>query len=263
MVDDLTLTRVRDCLGEAFFDRDILAFDRVGSTNDEARKLAESGCAEGSLVFAEFQSRGRGRLGRRWQAPRGSSLLLSVVLRPRLAPNEVHRLTMASSLAVVDAVERTTGLRLGIKWPNDFVTGHAKIGGVLTEVEFGSGQIDYAVVGIGLNVNLDPEELSGSLLMRASSISHALGYPVARVPLLCEVVRALESRYCDLLAGKDLHRLWARRLVTLGETVCISTAGREFRGVAEGVNENGALLIREASGRLEDVIAGDVTMRGD
>ncbi len=252
---------IRRGLHTAFLGQDLVYLPETGSTNDEARRLAQNGAPEGTLVLTDHQMSGRGRLDRRWEAPPGSSLLMSIVFRPPLAPHEVQRLTMVCGLAVVDAIESETGLQAGLKWPNDVVVGQAKVAGILTEIGLQGRNVDFVVVGLGLNVNLNPARLPSGLLVPATSLSHELERPVARLPLLLALLQAMETRYTALKAGRSPHLEWAGRLVTVGRAVTVSTTGDSLEGVAEGVNENGALLVRLDNGRLETVMAGDVTLR--
>ena len=178
-----------------------------------------------------------------------------------VAPHEVQRLTMVCGLAVIDAIESETGLQVGLKWPNDVVVGPAKVAGILTEIGAQGSKVDFVVVGLGLNVNLNPAGLPDGLLVPATSLSHELKHPVARLPLLVALLQAMETRYTALKAGRSPHLEWAGRLVTLGRPVTVSTIGASLEGVAEGVNADGALLVRLDSGRLETVMAGDVTLR--
>ena len=232
----------------------------IPSTNDEAKRLARAGAPEGTLVITDYQTAGRGRLERRWEAPAGSSLLMSLVFRPHLAAHQVQRLTMICGLAAVEAIEAQTGLQVGLKWPNDLVIDGAKLGGILTEIELEGERIDHAVVGMGLNVNLDLGQLPPDLLMVATSLFHLLGREVPRLPLLRGLLQAVEVRYKALKAGQLPQAEWAARLVTLGQPVAVSTMGVGVEGVAEGVNEDGALLVRLADGRLETILAGDVSV---
>jgi BirA family biotin operon repressor/biotin-[acetyl-CoA-carboxylase] ligase len=261
----LSTERIRAGLTTDLMGRNLVYLPEVGSTNDKTRELARAGAPEGTLVIADHQTAGRGRLGRRWEAPSGSGLLMSLLFRPALGPHQVQWLTMICGLAVVDAVESETGLQAALKWPNDVVVGGAKAGGILTEFELGGvqadNQVDWAVVGIGLNVNLDPGQLRGDLLVPATSLSHVLGQQVARLPLLWALVEALEARYLALGRGHSPHQGWAARLVTLHRPVTVSTTERVLEGVAEGVDASGALLVRLADGGLETVVAGDVTLR--
>lgn len=260
-METLSAERIRVGLRTEFVGRNLVYLPEAGSTNTEARRLGKAGAPDGTLVMADYQTSGRGRLERRWEAPPGSSLLVSLIFRPTLAPHQIQRLTMVCSLAVADAVEAETGLCVGLKWPNDLMVDGSKVGGILTELELRGDRVDYAVVGIGLNVNLDPSELPGDLLMPVTSLSHALGRRVARRPLLWAVLWAVEARYLALKAGHSPHAEWAERLVTVGQPVTISLAGGVLEGMAEGLDANGALLVRQADGRLEAVVAGDVTLR--
>jgi BirA family transcriptional regulator, biotin operon repressor / biotin---[acetyl-CoA-carboxylase] ligase len=259
-MEGLTAASIRAGLGTAFVGQEVHVWPEIGSTNDEARRLARAGAPEGTLVIAEHQTAGRGRLERRWEAPPGSSLLLSLILRPALAPAQVQRLTMVCGMAVVEAVEATSGLVVGLKWPNDVVAGAAKLGGILAEMELQGEAVAHAVLGVGLNVNVRASDLPQDTLP-ASSLSEILGEPVPRLPLLQALLRAVERRVLALAAGHSPHEEWAGRLVTLSRQVTVSGAGPAFQGTAVGVNPNGALLVRRADGRLETVLAGDVTLR--
>ena len=252
---------IRRGLDTAFLGQSLVFLPETGSTNDEARQLAQNGAPEGTLIITDHQTSGRGRLDRRWEAPPGSSLLMSLVFRPSLAPHEVQRLTMVCGLAVIDAIESETGLQVGLKWPNDVVVGDAKVAGILTEIGSTGEKVDFVVVGLGLNANLDLAGLPDGLLVPATSLSRELGRPVARLPLLWALLQAMEMRYKALKAGRSPHLEWADRLVTLGRPVAVSTTGAVLTGLAEGVNAEGALLVRLDNDRLETVMAGDVTLR--
>ena len=255
----LSAERIRSGLTTRFVGQNLVYLPETGSTNDVARQLAAEGAPDGTLVLTDYQAAGRGRLARRWEAPPGSSLLLSLLFRPALVPQQVQRLTMICGLAAVDAIEATAGLRVGLKWPNDVVQDGAKLGGILTEVGWKGAGVEYAVVGIGLNVNLDPARLPGSLLLPATSLAHLLGREVERLALLWAFLQAVERRYLALQAGDSPHAEWAERLVTLGHPVRVSLGDRFLAGIAEGVTADGALLVRLANGRLETVLAGDVS----
>ena len=272
-------------------------FACLGSTNDVARELARGGAAEGTLVIAEEQIAGKGRLGRSWWAPPCSCLLLSLIFRPPLAPAQAQRLTMIAGLACAEAVEAQTGLRPGLKWPNDLVLAGRKLAGILTELETAGERLDFAVVGIGLNVNVDfrQQEADAKLCESAIGLSQALGRTVDRLALLNELLVRLERRYERLRGGQSPHDEWAERLVTLGRAVRVTTpsrvaqrswgaeeqgrgwpshlrssappppssarGGRVVEGQAVGVDADGALLLRLPDGRTERVLAGDVTLR--
>jgi len=260
--EQLSAEVIKAGLDTQFAGQNVVYWPQIGSTNDEAKRLAQNGAPEGTLVIADHQTSGRGRLDRRWESPPGSSLLMSLLFRPELAPRQAQRLTMICGLAVLDAVEQETGLRLGLKWPNDVLVNGAKVAGILTELGLSGDQVDYVVVGIGLNVNLEPTQLPGDLLMPATSLSEASGREVARLPLLQAFLLAVEGRYQSLKSGLSPYAEWAERLVTLQKPVTVSDAdGEMIEGVAEAVDADGALLVRLADDQMRAVLAGDVTLR--
>ena len=236
----------------------------IGSTNEVAKELAAQGAPEGTLVIADEQTAGKGRLGRRWLAPSGTSLLMSLLFCPHfLAPYQTQRLTMICSLAVVEAIESVTGLAAAIKWPNDIVVQGRKAGGILTELGATGEHLNYAVVGLGLNVNLDfgAAEAMGELVATATSLSQELGEEVSRLALLWRILENVESRYQRLRAGELPHNEWASRLITLGNRVVVDTPQGAVEGWAEGVDADGALIVRTEHGERQRVLAGDVTLR--
>jgi BirA family transcriptional regulator, biotin operon repressor / biotin---[acetyl-CoA-carboxylase] ligase len=258
--------------------RQIVFVPTIGSTQDLAKELALQGAPEGTLVIADAQSAGRGRLARRWMAPAGSSLLMSLILRPQLDPARLHRLTMVCSLGLADGVRDATGLEVGIKWPNDIVTwpGAAatprapirKLAGLLTESGFVGERMDYALVGMGINVNLDPADLPETITP-ATSLSTELGRRVDRLSLLWAILLRIEERYAELAAsepyrGSDpdpILAAWSARLVTLGQRVHVSAGPESVDGRAESVDADGALLVRTDQGTLRRITVGDVSLR--
>jgi BirA family biotin operon repressor/biotin-[acetyl-CoA-carboxylase] ligase len=204
-------------------------------------------------------------MDRKWIAPTGSSLLMSLLFRPTfLPPTQAQQLTMICSLAAADAVEQVTDLRPDLKWPNDLLLSGKKLAGVLTELGLAGDTLSWVIVGVGLNVNLDftaqalrrgwPE-----LAQRAISLSMALGHPVSRLRLLHSYLVGVEARYDALRAGHSPHQEWAARLATLGQEVTVNTPDGAYRGVAEGVDETGAILLQQPDGRVTRILAGDVT----
>ena len=168
---------------------------------------------------------------------------------------------MLCGLAVVDAIEQETGLQVGLKWPNDIVLDGAKLGGILADASCTEGALAYLVVGLGLNVNLDPRRLAEKPVVPATSLSHALGRSVVRLSLLRGLLRAIDARYGALRQGWSPHKEWAAHLTTLGRPVTVTASGERLEGTAGGVDEDGALLVQVEDGRMERVLAGDVTLR--
>jgi BirA family biotin operon repressor/biotin-[acetyl-CoA-carboxylase] ligase len=228
---------------------------QVGSTNDIVRQLAEEGAPEGTLVVADEQTAGRGRMGRRWLAPPNMALLMSLLFRPSLPPEEANRLVMACGLAAAEAIEARTGLAVDVKWPNDLQIGGAKVAGILAESELLGERLVYVVVGIGINVNMreDPAE---KLLYPATSLLRETGRPVDRLALLGDFLERLDAWH-SLLDRSELDAAWSARLVTLGQRV---VAG-EVEGVAERVDRAGALWVRDDAGELVRLTAGEVSLR--
>jgi BirA family biotin operon repressor/biotin-[acetyl-CoA-carboxylase] ligase len=260
---------VQAALRTRLFGRELLYLPRTGSTNDVAKDLAARGASEGTVVLADEQTAGRGRMGRPWLAPPGACLLCSILFRPDLSPTQAQRLTMLCSLAAADAVEQVAGLRVALKWPNDLVVRSqvsnlksqdwGKLAGVLTETGVAGRRLAFVVVGIGINVNVEPETLP-SLAPDATSVLAEVGRPVGRVPLLAALLAGVERRYDALQAGESPHQEWADRLATLGQPVQVLTSDEVVSGVAESVGQDGALLLRTPDGQLRRLLAGDVTL---
>jgi len=283
VVELLDFSTIQSALTTQVFGRELAVLPRTGSTNDVAKDLAARGAPEGTVVVADEQTAGRGRLARRWLAPPRTSLLCSLLFRPDLPPIQAQRLTMLCSLAAADAIEQVAGLQVHLKWPNDLVVKsqlanrksavrnlHSpfsilysptwrKLAGILTETGITGERLDFAVVGIGVNVNVEPQVLP-TLAPDATSILAEVGCPVDRVALLVALLAGVERRYQALRAGESPHREWAVRLATLGQPVEVSTPAGVLAGVAESVDEDGALLLRLPDGGLRVLVAGDVTL---
>jgi BirA family biotin operon repressor/biotin-[acetyl-CoA-carboxylase] ligase len=241
--------------------RDIRVFQQTASTNDIVERLARDGVREGAVVLAESQTRGRGRLGRKWVSPPGRGLWCSVLLRPRLAPLQATRLTILAAVALARAVRATTRLEPEIKWPNDLLLRGRKVAGILTEMHAELEQVRHVILGLGVNVNLETGDFPADLQSLATSLKLESGAPVDRAALLVVLLRELDDAYTRLVEGRfdELASEWAERCGTLGRNVCIRTGTREIRGCAESLDDAGALLIRTEHGHLERVIGGEVS----
>jgi BirA family biotin operon repressor/biotin-[acetyl-CoA-carboxylase] ligase len=242
--------------------RDIRVFEETTSTNDVIEKLAHDGVQEGAVVFAESQTKGRGRLGRRWMSPMKKGLWLSVLLRPGLRLQEATQLTVASATALRRAIQSFTGLSPAIKWPNDIVLGGRKTAGILTELSAELDRIKYVILGIGVDVNLNASDLPVELRKLATSLKAELGKPVSRAGLAVAILRELDADYARIGAGQfgAVADEWEKQCGTIGQEVAIRVGDRQIRGCAESLGEDGALLLRTEYGRLERIVAGDVTL---
>lgn len=243
-----------------------LSFARVflpstTSTNDVARDLAARGAPEGTVVLADYQTAGRGRMGRRWLAPPGTALLCSILFRPDAPISRASDLTMIIALSAADAIQEAAGLSVALKWPNDLIVvrpeGWRKLGGLLAETGISADRLEYVVVGIGINVNIPPEALP-DLAPDSTSILAETGRETERDFLLGRILAGIAARYGRWQAGERPHTEWASRLATLGCPVRVVTAEGERHGLAEGVDEEGALLLRTPDGALYRVRVGDV-----
>lgn len=242
--------------------RDIRVFEQTTSTNDVLEKLARDGVREGAVVFAESQTQGRGRLGRKWASPVRKGLWFSVLLRPDLQPQAATQLTVASASAVRNAIEEQTRLRAEIKWPNDILISGKKVAGILTELSAELDRIKYVLVGIGVDVNLNPGDFPAEVRSQATSLKIELGKPVARAELAVAILRELDRQYARVMAGEfgAVASDWEQHCSTIGQRLVIRIGERRFCGRAESLGEDGALLLRTDHGHLERIIGGDVTL---
>ncbi len=242
--------------------RDIQVFQQTTSTNDVVEKLARDEVAEGVVVFAESQTRGRGRLGRRWHSPSGKGLWFSMLLRPQMRPEAATRITVASGTALNRAIAAHTALKPEIKWPNDILLQGRKVAGILTELTAELDRIRYVNLGIGVDVNLTASDFPAELRKLSTSLKIESGKLINRAELAVTILRELDSDY-GRISGPSFGALaneWESYCSTIGQAVTVRTGDREIRGRAESLSEDGALLLRTDHGHLERVLAGDVTL---
>ena len=242
--------------------RDIRVLDRAVSTNDVLETFAHAGHPEGLVVFAEAQTKGRGRLGRQWSSPSGKGLWFSVLLRPSLPPRETTQLTAAAATALVRAIHAETGLSVEIKWPNDILIGGCKAAGILTELSSDLDHVRHVILGIGINVSQTPSDFPPDLRKVATSLRQAAGKPIDRAGLAAAVLRELDRDYRRILARQfeTLAEEWESHCTTLGQQVAIHQGPRILYGRAESLDSTGALLLRTDHGRLERITGGDVRL---
>ena len=231
------------------------------STNLWIKRLAKEGASEGTLALAEFQSAGRGRLGRSWEVPEGTSVMMSILLRPKFEPQYAPTLTLVMGMAVAKAV-KSLGFDVSIKWPNDVVVSHKKICGILTEMGVRDGKIDYAVIGVGINVNIRefPEEMAD----KATSLYLESGREFDRSQIPGLVMEAFEKYYEKFAATCDLSGLkeeYESILANYDQPVRV-LAKEPYEGVARGITDGGELLVEKTDGTIVAVSAGEVSVRG-
>ena len=242
--------------------REIQVFKETTSTNDIIEKLARDGVREGVVVFAESQTRGRGRLGRKWISPANKGLWFSILLRPHLLPQESTQLTIASATALWRAIRNTTDLRPEIKWPNDILIGGKKVAGILTELRAELDRVHHMTIGIGVDVNVAAHELPPEIRPIATSLQIEAGTEISRVDLAAAIIFELDIAYGRICSGKvpEVADEWEASCGTIGKHVAVQVGDRKISGRAESLDDDGALLIRTEHGHLERVIGGDVAL---
>ncbi len=247
-------------IGESTLVREILTFEKTSSTNDIAARLGREGHAGGLAIFAERQTAGRGRFGRRWDSAAHAGLWFSLLLRPKFPTPLWPRLTTWAGVSVAAAVERATGLRAQMKWPNDILVGGKKIAGILTECSSDATRSMFAVVGIGLNVNHDA--MPSDIADRAASLRQLTGRALDRSALAAAILGELTARLPDVDAHfSNILDEAARRSTILGNWIRLDAADITFEGRAESLDAEGNLLLRLADGTLRTMTAGEVSSR--
>lgn len=262
-VDVFNASEIKSRLGESPFIREVLYKEETDSTNTWAKRLAEEGKPSGTLAVADRQTQGKGRRGRTWNSPKGTSVYMTLLLRPDILPRDVSPLTLVMGLSAAEALEETLGLKAGIKWPNDIVVSGKKICGVLTEMSAQMDYIEYLVIGIGINVNT--QEFPEEIRKMATSAALELGHSVSRAEIAAAVLRCFEKNYGTYLKTGDLRELldvYREKMVNYNREVKVMGSDAAFTGVARGINEAGELLVERPDGDITAVSGGEVSVRG-
>ena len=242
-------------LNTRFIGQKVLYYPTLDSTMNAAQREARWGAEAGTLIIADEQTAGRGRLHRSWLSPKGG-LAFSVILRPNI--DYLPYMIMLSALAVSGSIQQVTGLKPQIKWPNDVLIKEKKVGGILIENDIRQKILKYTIIGIGMNVNLhipDYAEISST----ATSLSDESGREVSRLEILRQVLIEMEKLYLSLPHGDVIQEKWKAQLVTLGQKVQVNLGDRIYYGVAESVTRDGTLLLRQNDGSIVRISVGDVS----
>lgn len=242
----------------------LLALEECGSTNDEAKKLAQQGASAGTVVTAERQTAGRGRRGRTWHSPSGLNIAMTALLRPELAPQDAGLITIMAAVVAAEGIERATGLRPTLKWPNDILLDGKKLCGILTEMAADPERIDWIVLGMGCNVN--PQALPDDIADIAISLRMALGRKVDRAELAAAILESLETWHDRLVkrGAAAILDAWRAGPNILGRTVTVHPPppAAPVTGVAEDLAGDGSLLLRLSEGKERLILAGDLVLEG-
>jgi BirA family biotin operon repressor/biotin-[acetyl-CoA-carboxylase] ligase len=257
----LAIDELRRACAAGRFGGTIHYFDSIDSTNTVAQRLAREGAAEGTVVIAETQTKGRGRLGRSWISPRWCNLYLSIVLRPSVAVREAPRLGLVVGLATAETVAEWAP-HAALKWPNDVLIDGRKVSGILMEMDAEDDRVRWVIAGIGVNLNMAPDDVPADLRDKALSLSTAVGAPIDRVVFAARLLARLEARYdqCVQQGFAALRPLWDRLSCLQGREVEIDDGGRRYRGVVGGLADDGTLQLRDEGGHDIAVVAGEVTV---
>jgi BirA family biotin operon repressor/biotin-[acetyl-CoA-carboxylase] ligase len=260
--DTLYPDLIRQEINTCKFGQNVYHFLRTDSTNLQARVLAAEGALEGTLVVAEYQEKGKGRLNRLWQSPSGKNLLFSLILRPDWPPQQAFYGTVLASVSLCRAIQEIAGIEVGIKWPNDIYTGEKKLAGILTEFATDPDCIEYMVIGIGINCNWSPAKPppGGQL---ATSLQKETGHKISRLKLLACSLTQAESLYekTKVEGIGFLREEWDRYSLVNNRRVTISNDQTTWSGVARGIDEQGALILSLDNGQEEKFLTGDVRLR--
>jgi len=258
----LSTEELQQGLQTRIFGKKVFSFDAIDSTNTCAKTLAIAGMEEGTVVIAEYQTAGRGRFGKLWQAESGSNLLFSLIIRPTLDNKKVGLLPLFAVAGVALAIESITGLHCECKWPNDLLLNGKKCCGILMESAFQNNSLDYAVIGIGLNVN--QKSFSKDLEDRATSLNIECGKEFDSVYVFRQIMTSLESLYMEVRIGNfdTTLKRWKSRIAMFGKQITLTQANKETRGHVIALAADGGLILETTEGQLT-FYAGDVTIKKD
>jgi BirA family biotin operon repressor/biotin-[acetyl-CoA-carboxylase] ligase len=256
-MDVLSGELVTTGLDTRFMGQRVIYFPSHASTMEAAKKEARLGAAAGTVVIAEEQTAGKGRVKRTWLSPRGS-ISLSLIFYPDVS--QLPYLIMLASIAAARSIEAVAGLETQLKWPNDVLVNGRKICGILIENELKGDRVAWAVIGIGINVNIRMKDFP-EIADTATSLNDEVGKELSRVEIIRRLLVELERLYLSLGDGKDIYREWRDRLITLGKRVRVISGKDVLQGVAEDVDRDGSLLLKHSDGSISRIVAGDVTLR--
>lgn len=261
--DVLTEAEVGSRRTDRWREAPLIVYTETDSTNNQARRLAQEGNPEGTLVVADRQTRGKGRRGRVWETPAGAGIAMSFVLKPEIAPQDASQLTILAALASLRAVRDVSGIDCAIKWPNDLVLNRRKLCGILTEMNLEEDYIQQIVVGIGFNVH--HETFPESLADKATSLYLETGRKYSRAEIVCRVMQHFANYYDQFLEQRNLafvREEYNQLLISRGESVRVLGVGQEWSGRSLGINDTGSLLVETERGEIREVLAGEVSVRG-
>lgn len=261
--DVMSKAEIESLMDTKWAGSNVVYYDEIDSTNNRAKEAGDNKAPHGTLFVADMQVAGKGRRGRVWQSPAGSSIYMTILLYPEIPPLKAPQLTLVMAIAVAEGIKEVTGLDTKIKWPNDIVVNGRKICGILTEMSTEIDYINHVVIGAGINVNQDdfPEDIRKT----ASSLKMELGKQVKRSELIAAIMKSFEKDYEIFVKTEDLsglQELYNSMLVNLDRDVKVLEPGNEYEAHALGINKTGELIVRTPEGEEKEIYAGEVSVRG-
>lgn len=262
--DRLSFHEIAPNLKTKFIGRKIIYLESIDSTNNEAKKLAAEGEKEGTVVISEEQTMGRGRLGRNWVSPQYKGIWMSIILRPEVDPIHMAKVTQIGAAAVCRATLEM-GIKTLIKWPNDIVLNGKKLCGILTEMSAELNRVNYAVIGIGINVNTEEEDFKDEVRKVATSIKIEQGYDTKRKELIANVLNNFEELYEEFLDNGNIEssiKICKENSALIGKEIKVIEKGSSVKAKALDLTNEGRLIVEFENGKIEEIISGEVSVRG-
>jgi BirA family biotin operon repressor/biotin-[acetyl-CoA-carboxylase] ligase len=237
-------------------------FSEIDSTNDEAFELAAAGSPEGTVVIADSQTKGKGRLQRVWHSPSGSNIYTSIILRPNLEPDSAPQISILAGVAIAEIMDNFCAGMVNLKWPNDVLLKRKKVCGILAQMKTSASRVDFVILGIGINVNIDYNQLPGDIKNTATSLAIETGHKISRQELIIGLYENLAKWYKKLMEGgfSAVKEKWLSMAPMIGKRVQIMSGNEMISGKALGIDEQGSLLLLTAEDRRIKISAGDATI---
>lgn len=262
--DVLTQEEIKPYLDSEHIGNKIIHFNSIGSTNTKAKELASDGEKEGVVVISEEQTTGRGRLGREWVSPKRKGIWMSIILRPDISPTDASKITQIGAAAVCESI-RDIGIDAYIKWPNDIIVTDKKVCGILTEMSGELNKINYIIIGIGINANIENDEFPDDIKQRATSLKEVNNEKIDRKKLVAEILNKFQGLYRELIEKSTISKsmkICRKRSILLGKEIRIIFKNKVEIGRAIDITEEGELIVEKEDGEIKKVISGEVSIRG-
>ncbi|MCY6958173.1 biotin--[acetyl-CoA-carboxylase] ligase [Clostridium brassicae] len=262
--DLLTFEEIKDTLNTKYIGRNIVHLESVDSTNNEAKKLANKDVIEGTVVIAEEQTMGKGRLGRNWVSPKYKGVWMSIILTPDINPMNVPKVTQVAAASVIMGFKKN-GIEAFVKWPNDIVINGKKVCGILTEMSGEINKVNYVVIGIGINVNINEEEFPKEVSAVASSLKIQSGKTISRKEVVSSTLNYFEELYEEFITKENIDtsiKICKENSILLGKEIKVIERNKKLLAKALDLSDEGRLIVQYSNGKVEEIMSGEVSVRG-